>query len=479
MLFNSIEFAIFFPLVTAVFFLLAQRWRVSWLLAASCVFYMAFIPAYILILLVTILIDYFAGIYIERVEGRLKKALLWVSIISTCTVLFVFKYFDFFINSFVGVSGLLGWHLSRPILSIILPIGLSFHTFQSLSYVVEVYRGKQKAEHDFVIYATYVMFLPQLVAGPIERPQNLLHQFREWHAFDYANVTGGLKRMAWGFFKKLVVADRLALYVNDVYSAPQAYNGLQLTIATFFFAYQIYCDFSGYSDIAIGAAQVLGFRLMENFRTPYYSLSISEFWRRWHISLSTWFKDYLYIPLGGNRVSKRRHIVNLLITFGVSGLWHGANWTYVVWGLLNGVYLIAGWLTKDTRDRFFGSLGLAEDTPVRKVMMWSSTFLLTCIAWILFRARNLVDAAYVFTHLASHWNFHQIGTPQFFLRQMPVAVAAILFLEGGQLLENRISLPSVLGRWPQAVRWGVYAAFVMLVLMFGIYQKAQFIYFQF
>lgn len=479
MLFNSLQFAIFFPIVVAIFFLLAQRWRVHWLLAASCFFYMAFIPAYILILIVTILIDYFAGIYLEKVDGKKKKALLWLSIISTCTVLFIFKYFGFFTGSFVGLAGLLGWHLPRPIISIILPIGLSFHTFQSLSYVVEVYRGNQKAEKNFVVYATYVMFFPQLVAGPIERPQNLLHQFREWHAFNYTGVNSGLKRMAWGFFKKLVIADRLALYVNDVYSAPRNFNGLQLTLATFFFAYQIYCDFSGYTDIALGAAQVLGFRLRENFDTPYYSLSLSEFWRRWHISLSTWFRDYVYIPLGGNRVSKQRHIVNLLITFGISGLWHGANWTYVFWGLLNGLYLVAGWLTKGWRDRMFGVIGLHEHTLVRRTIMLSTTFVLTCVAWIVFRARNMSDALYVFTHLASGWNFHQIATQQFFLRQLPVAIAAILALEIGQLWNGAVSVTSFVGKMPMAVRWALYAGFVMTVVMFGVYKQMQFIYFQF
>ncbi len=480
MLFNSLEFAIFFPVVTGIFFFLSQRWRVHWLLAASCIFYMAFIPAYILILFVTILIDYVAGIYIERVvDDRKKKALLWVSILSTCTVLFIFKYFGFFTSSVVGLAGLLGWHLPRPVVSVILPIGLSFHTFQSLSYVVEVYRGRQKAERNFVVYATYVMFFPQLVAGPIERPQNLLHQFMEWHDFDHGDVTSGLKRMAWGFFKKLVVADRLALYVNDVYSAPRYYNGLQLTLATFFFAYQIYCDFSGYSDIAIGAAQVLGFRLMENFKTPYYSLSVSEFWRRWHISLSTWFKDYLYVPLGGNRVSKRRHIVNLLITFSVSGLWHGANWTYVLWGFLNGSYLVAGWLTKRWRNRLFDAVGLHEHTPIRRAIMLSTTFTLTCVAWIVFRARNMGDAVYVFTHLASGWNFHKIATDQFWLRQLPVAIAAILVLEIGQLWSNAVSVPSFVGKMPMPVRWSLYAILVMTVLMFGVYKQMQFIYFQF
>jgi alginate O-acetyltransferase complex protein AlgI len=480
MLFNSIEFAIFFPVVTLIFFLLRQRWRVHWLLAASCFFYMAFIPAYILILLVTILIDYFAGIYLERVEDpRKKKILLWISILSTCTVLFVFKYFGFFTGSFVGLAGLFGWHLPRPVISIILPVGLSFHTFQSLSYVVEVYRGRQKAEHDFITYATYVMFFPQLVAGPIERPQNLLHQFWEKHTFRYAEVTTGLRRMAWGFFKKLVVADRLALYVNDVYSAPRTYNGLQLTLATFFFAYQIYCDFSGYSDMAIGAAQVLGFRLMENFNTPYYSKSVSEFWGRWHISLSTWFRDYLYIPLGGNRVDESRHIANLLITFSVSGLWHGANWTYVIWGFLNGLYLVAGTRTKEWRNRLWGSVGLHENTLVRKAIMLTTTFVLTCVAWIVFRARNMNDAIYVLTHLASDWNFHQIATQQFFLRQLPVALAAILALEIGQLWNKVVSIPSLVLKLPTPARWALYTGFVMAVVLFGVYRQMQFIYFQF
>jgi D-alanyl-lipoteichoic acid acyltransferase DltB (MBOAT superfamily) len=479
MLFNSIQFAIFFPVVVALYFLSPRQWRVGLLLVASCFFYMAFIPAYILILFVTILIDYVAGIYIEKVEGPKKRALLLVSIISTCVVLFVFKYLAFFTGSFEGLAGLFGWHVPHYVVKIILPIGLSFHTFQSLSYVVEVYRGKQRAERDFIVYATYVMFFPQLVAGPIERPQNLLHQFREWHGFDYDNVTAGLKRMAWGFFKKLVVADRLALYVNDVYAAPRDYNGLQLTIATFFFAYQIYCDFSGYSDIALGAAQILGFRLMENFRTPYYSLSISEFWHRWHISLSTWFKDYVYIPLGGSRVNKSRHIINLLITFGVSGLWHGANWTYVWWGLLNGFYLVVGSLTKGWRNRLFGAVGLHEQTTVRKAMMLVSTFVLTCFAWIAFRAHNMDDAIYVATHLFTGWDLTAIKTPQFLLRQMPVAIGSMAVLEIGQLLAKSQSPFIVLRRMPISVRWAAYAGFAILVLMFGIYQNRQFIYFQF
>jgi D-alanyl-lipoteichoic acid acyltransferase DltB (MBOAT superfamily) len=479
MLFNSLEFSIFFPVVVIGYYLLAVRWRVHWLLVASCFFYMAFIPAYIFILFTTILIDYVAGIYLVRVPQQYKKLLLLVSIVSTCTVLFVFKYFHFFTSSFCGVAGWFGWHVPEPIINIILPIGLSFHTFQSLSYVVEVYRGHQKPEKNFIVYSTYVMFFPQLVAGPIERPQNLLHQFWEVHQFDYDLVNRGLKTMAWGFFKKLVIADRLALYVNDVYAAPTAYNGLQLSIATFFFAYQIYCDFSGYSDIAIGTAQVLGFRLMQNFDTPYYSRSISEFWRRWHISLSTWFKDYLYIPLGGARVGRGRLVFNLMVTFAVSGLWHGANWTYVVWGIVNGVYIVVGRFTRTWRDSAFRAVGMDPEGRMRNSIGLAVTFLLTCLAWIVFRARNMGDTWYIVTHIARGWNFHQIATEQFYMRQFPAAVGALVLLEVIQQLNKHGALSERISWLPAVGRWTVYAGFAMIVVLFGVYREAQFIYFQF
>lgn len=479
MLFNSLQFAIFLPFVVALYYLLPHRARLPMLLVASCIFYMAFIPAYILILFVTILIDYVAGLRIERVHGASRRAWLIGSIISTCAVLFVFKYFDFFTGNFVGLANLFGWYISKPLLKIILPIGLSFHTFQSLSYVIEVYRGKQRAESDFITYATYVMFFPQLVAGPIERPQNLLHQFKEVHPFDSERITSGLKRMAWGFFKKLVVADRLALYVNDVYAAPQNFNGLQLSIATFFFAYQIYCDFSGYSDIAIGAARILGFRLMENFNTPYHSRSISEFWHRWHISLSTWFRDYLYIPLGGSRVNQLRWCSNILVTFAVSGLWHGANWTYVVWGALNGVYILAGHATSGLRGRAFAAIGLAEGNRLRDAISIASTFTLVCAAWVIFRARNLGDAGYILTHFWRNWDFGSIKTEQFLLRQMPVAVGSILFLELVQILNGRVRLAGLAAKAPIVPRWAIYGSFVFAVILFGVFRNSQFIYFQF
>ena len=480
MLFNSLEFAVFFPVVVGLYFSLPHRHRVALLLVSSCVFYMAFIPAYIAILGLTILIDYCAGIWLEKTENdRARRLLLLLSIIATCTVLFVFKYFFFAVDNTRWLAGIFGWHLTGPSIRIILPIGLSFHTFQSLSYVIEVFRRRQKAETNFVTYATYVMFFPQLVAGPIERPQNLLHQFYEVHEFDYARITSGLKRMAWGFFKKLVIADRLALLVNDVYAAPQAHSGFQLSLATVFFAYQIYCDFSGYSDIAIGSARVLGFTLMENFRSPYHAGSVGEFWQRWHISLSTWFRDYVYIPLGGSHVARWRSVRNVLIAFTISGLWHGANWTFVIWGFLNGLYLTFGSILRPYRERWWLSIGLRDGHPVRVAIGTGILFVLTCVTWVFFRASSVGDATYILTHFWADWRSPSVRTEQFLLRQFPVAVISILALEVGERLHGRVSLATVLAYRPVAFRWAVYTAFVIAVVLFGIHRSSQFIYFQF
>jgi D-alanyl-lipoteichoic acid acyltransferase DltB (MBOAT superfamily) len=497
LLFNSLNFLLFFPIVTLLYFLLPHRFRWGMLLAASCLFYMAFIPAYILILIITILIDYFAGIEIEKAQGKKKKRWLVMSILSTCLVLFIFKYFNFFNANLEAMARFLHWNYSLQGLSEILPIGLSFHTFQSLSYVIEVYYGRQKAEHHFGIYALYVMFYPQLVAGPIERPQNLLHQFYEEHSFEYQRVANGLKRMAWGMFKKVVIADRLAVYVSQVYSDPAASHGLQLLLATFFFAYQIYCDFSGYSDIAIGAAQVMGFKLMENFNRPYFSKSISEFWKRWHISLSTWFKDYLYIPLGGNRVKKHRLYINLMVTFLVSGLWHGANWTYVIWGGLNGFYLVMSIQTKAWREKAAQWLHLTQFPTIRKWVQVMTTFTLICISWVFFRATSLSSALLVFKRifiglgdglsLARIGHFGSIthilmapGVP-FVRRDYLLILGTILLLETAHLLQRRGDLKLQLSRKPVWLRWVVYYGLVMGVILLGNYATApqQFIYFQF
>ncbi|MFD2144187.1 MBOAT family O-acyltransferase [Mucilaginibacter antarcticus] len=335
MVFNSLPFLIFYLLVTSLYFILEHKYRWGLLLAASCYFYIAFVPIYILILGFTILIDYFAGIYLEKTTApKKRKRLLVISLIANIGVLAVFKYYNFFALNInvIGNGGWLGY------LKILLPIGLSFHTFQAMSYTIEVYRGNQKAEKHFGIYALYVMFYPQLVAGPIERPQNILHQFYEKHPFNFEDLKAGLMQMATGMFKKVVIADRLAIAVDGAYLHPQTQSGGSLLIATLLYGFQIYCDFSGYSDIGIGAARTMGFRLMDNFRSPYFSRSVSEFWSRWHISLSTWFRDYLYIPLGGNRVAVPHWYLNLLIVFVVSGFWHGANWTFIIWGALHGIF---------------------------------------------------------------------------------------------------------------------------------------------
>lgn len=489
MLFNSIQFLIFFPVVTVLYFLCPYKYRWFLLLAASCYFYMAFIPVYILILAVTIVIDYFAGIYIENSEGTKRKKFLVMSIISLCLVLFIFKYFNFFNQNFAELFRT--FQLNYPVenIGLILPIGLSFHTFQSLSYVVEVYRGRQKAERHFGLYSLYVMFYPQLVAGPIERPQQLLYQFYEQHKVEYRRITDGLKLMAWGMFKKVVIADRLAVFVNQVYDNPGDYEGISLVIATVFFAFQIYCDFSGYSDIAIGAAQVMGFRLMQNFNRPYFSKSISEFWKRWHISLSTWFRDYLYIPLGGKRVSIPRWYFNLFITFVVSGLWHGANWTFLIWGALHGTYLIAGIITRDFRTRVVQFTGLYGMRKLHRFIQVMITATLVCISWIFFRAADLGDALLIFFGMFKGLGnvFDAFGPERAHILYLgrnlfdfSVCIFLILFLGMVELLQRRGSIIQMLNSKPPFYRWVLYYLILIVIILFGQYEISQrFIYFQF
>ena len=485
MLFNSFTFLIFFPVVVAVYFALPHRFRWAWLLAASCYFYMAFIPIYILILFFTIAIDYVAGIVIENAEGRKRKLFLAASIVANVGVLAVFKYFNFLSANANAIAEVFHWPYELPILGIILPIGLSFHTFQAMSYTVEVYRGRQPAERHLGIYALYVMFFPQLVAGPIERPQNLLHQFRERHSFEYERVTDGLRQMAWGLFMKVVIADRLARYVNVVYNEPTNFHGLTLVVGTLFFAFQIYCDFAGYSHIAIGSARVMGFRLMRNFDRPYLSRSISEFWSRWHISLSTWFRDYVYIPLGGNRVSKPRWYLNLFITFLLSGFWHGANWTFVVWGGLNGLYLIASLVTKDVRDAAARAVGLAQRPRARAAWGIFVTFVLTCIAWVFFRAGSMTDAIHVLRGAIAMPTLHQVvpdilraeGISKFEVGYCFLLIAALMLVERTSL---RFDLVRQFRSQPVWVRWPAYYAMCMAIWFLGISTEAKaFIYFQF
>ncbi len=491
MLFNSFSFFIFFPVVTVAYFLLPHRYRWMLLLAASCYFYMAFIPVYILILVVTIIVDYVAGILIEDSTGKRRKFFLVASIVANLGVLAFFKYFNFFNTNIAELYSFLGLHYPIQNLSIILPIGLSFHTFQSISYTIEVYRGHQESERHFGIFALYVLFYPQLVAGPIERPQNMLPQFHKEHYFDYERVTSGLKLMTWGLFKKVVIADRLAVIVNEVYNNPSAYEGPALILATFCFAYQIYCDFSGYTDIARGAAQVMGYDLMLNFRQPYFSKSIAEFWSRWHISLSTWFRDYLYIPLGGNRVSKMRWQINLVIVFAISGLWHGASWNFVIWGLLHGFYLIASIQLGGLLSRFAESIGIGKLPRLYAAIQIFITFVLVCFAWIFFRAATLQDSIYVITHLTTGFGdfFQQVLSGQIitpFTKQIIVvagpAFAAMVLLEIAQYVQLSGSMREKIAARPVWQRWAAYYGIVAFLVVFGIWYEesgSQFIYFQF
>lgn len=313
-----------------------------------------------------------------------------MSLVANIGVLAVFKYYNFIVTNLSYLLKLTGADNHIPYLGILLPIGLSFHTFQAMSYTIEVYRGRQKAERNFGIYALYVMFYPQLVAGPIERPQNVLPQFHNKHSFNYDDVAAGLRQMLWGYFKKVVVADRLAIYVNSVYNHhPERYSGITLIMATVFFSFQIYCDFSGYSDIALGIARVMGYKLMINFRRPYFATSIKEFWSRWHISLSSWFRDYLYIPLGGNRSSTIRWYFNILLVFIISGLWHGASWVFVVWGALHGLYQISELLFNKIFDNRFLSI---KKTVIGILLSTIFTFTLVSFGWIFFRANSINDA---------------------------------------------------------------------------------------
>jgi alginate O-acetyltransferase complex protein AlgI len=492
MLFNSVEFIFFFIIVTFLYFVLAHKYRWMLLLTASCYFYMAFVPVYILILGFTIVIDYFAGILIEQSSGKKKHAFLIASLISNIGVLAIFKYYNFIIENTEHFLNSVGVAPHLPYLSILLPIGLSFHTFQAMSYTIEVYRGHQKAERHFGIYSLYVMFYPQLVAGPIERPQNILHQFYEKQTFDYDRVTNGLKLMLWGFFKKVLIADRLAIVVNQVYDAPTQYEGVPLIIATIFFTFQIYCDFSGYSDIAIGAAKVMGFDLMKNFNRPYHSKTISEFWKRWHISLSTWFRDYLYIPLGGNRVIKWRWYYNLFITFLISGLWHGANWTYIIWGALHGFYLVFAIVSQDIRTNIKKKLGLNKFSPFHKYFQLIGTFLLVAFAWIFFRAKSVTDAVYIVTHLFSNVpeqlkaivsNMNQERQQLLYLNQSTInfliALLFIFIMELVHFMQRKGSMLQLINAQPSYFRWSIYISVILCILFFGITEDIQFIYFQF
>jgi alginate O-acetyltransferase complex protein AlgI len=479
MLFNSYHFLIFFPIVTLLYFILPHKIRWFFLLVSSCYFYMAFIPIYILILGFTITVDYFAGIYIDNSEGRRRKLYLICSLIANIGVLAIFKYYNFINNNFSFLLQGIGVKNPMPYFPYILPIGLSFHTFQAMSYTIEVYRRNFKAERNFGIFSLYVMFFPQLVAGPIERPYNLLVQLRKKVSPEFPRILNGLKIIAFGFFKKVVIADNIATYVDTIYNHPSQYYGATLSIAVILFAFQVYCDFSGYTDIAIGTAKILGIDLMINFKRPFFSKSVSEFWRRWHISLMSWFRDYIYFSLGGNRVRISRMYLNFFIVFFFSGLWHGANWTFLVWGISNGLLVIYEHLTRNIRMKLFNFLYLNRIVLIKKIIQVSITFGLFSLTCIFFRAKSLTDAFTIFNNIFKYPS-HNLGIH--FLdvfNQTWTFLLLVGFLLGVESIERKKPLNEYFGNKPVFIEIAFYTLIIFLTLIYSNFHEVPFIYFIF
>ncbi len=497
MLFNSLQFLLFFPAVTAVYFLLPHRVRYLWLLGTSYYFYMCWNPKYALLMGTSTLITFVSGLLIDRSNRLEDKARgtrqkkLWValSFTSNLAILYFFKYFDFSVANINAVLGLFNVAQLRPGFDVLLPVGISFYTFHALSYTMDVYRGEMRAEHNVAKYALFVSYFPQMVAGPIARSKQLLVQMSDRHTFEWPRVRDGLLLMLWGYFLKLVIADRVALLVNQVYNDYTAYSGASLVVATVFFAIQIYCDFASYSLLAIGSAQVMGFRLVENFNTPYFARSIGEFWRRWHMSLSTWFRDYLYIPLGGNRKGRWRKYFNVMLVFLVSGFWHGAAWTYIIWGGLNGGYQVVGEITKPLRDRLLAFLRVNRESLGHKLLQTLISFVLICVAWVFFRANSLHDAVGIFRRIATQfqpWTLFD-GTLLRLGLDLPdfmVVVFSVMVLTAVSICKyNNIRLRALYTQQDLWFRWTAVLAAIFLILIFGVYgpgySAAAFIYFQF
>ena len=479
MLFNSFAFAIFLPIVFALYWALPHKFRWILMLIASYYFYMSWNVKYVFLILLTTVISYGAARFLENEKSRKKKkCILTGSTILCLGVLFFFQYFNFISLSAANFLSLFTIQLNPITLNLLLPVGISFYTFQTLGYVIDVYRGDIAAEHHFGYYAAFISFFPQLVAGPIEKASNLLPQIKAEHEFDYDQATYGLKIIAWGYFKKLVIADTLSLYVSTVYNSPQNYQGFALVLATVFFTFQIFCDFSGYSDIAIGSAKLLGMNLTTNFKSPYFSESIKDFWSRWHISLSTWFRDYVYIPLGGSRVSKKRHSLNLIITFLASGLWHGANWTYVVWGGIHGIArLIENTVT---------SLKKEKNTGIAWWIRVFVVFTFVAFAWIFFVSNSMEDAAYVIVHL-----FDNVMNPIVYLRngfmdigmnrmELIKEIIMIAIMGAFDFASLKMDVISELSKKNHFIRWTAYICLGLIIVFFS--QKGvstEFVYFQF
>lgn len=477
MLFNSWEFICFFVITCVIYFNIPHKFRALLLLVSSYVFYMFWRWDFALIMLAVSLINYYGGLKIHHSKTtRKKQYYLWFAIVSSLIPLLYLKYANFFIVNINNVSNVFGANSSYSALDVILPVGISFFTFQALSYSLDVFYGKTKVEENVINFTVFVAFFPQLVAGPIERSSNLLKQFRDRHSFNRLNFIDGSKLFIWGLFKKVVIADRLAIYVDCIYVNSDLYNGSTLAVATFFFAIQIYCDFSGYSDMAIGTAKILGFDLKQNFNLPYFSKSIADFWKRWHISLSSWFSDYLYKPLGGNRVKYHRWLFNILLVFSVSGFWHGASWTFIVWGLLHAIY----YFLENWGDAFLKLLNQSKIKTVYfyKVFKTVLVFILVCYAWVFFRASNITEAFSISHKLFFDWEgpFY-IGASSVSFILCLMLIVLLFFV---QILQSKkiVSLYFSSSKVHPILQLLWYVSLLLAISMLGINSNS-FIYFQF
>ncbi|MEC7263185.1 MAG: MBOAT family O-acyltransferase [Bacteroidota bacterium] len=479
MLFNSIEFFVFLPTVFLLYWFVTNRnlkLQNILIVVASYFFYGWWDWRFLSLILFSTLVDYTVGLFLDKTDDpKRRKILLTISIIINLGFLGVFKYYNFFLENFVTVFTFFGAKLNPATLNIVLPVGISFYTFQTLSYTIDVYKRKLEPTKNFISFAAYVSFFPQLVAGPIERATNLLPQFAKKRSFNYPLAVDGLRQILWGLFKKVVVADNAAYYVNIIFEDYASHSGSTLFIGGVLFAFQIYGDFSGYSDIAIGTSRLFGFDLMQNFAYPYFSRDIAEFWRRWHISLSTWFRDYLYIPLGGSRGGTWMKVRNTFIIFLVSGFWHGANWTFIVWGFLNALYFMPLLLSKKNRVH---TGNIAEGrlfVNIKELFQIGITFFLTVIAWIFFRAKSISEA---FGYLSEMFSSNFFSVPDLLPIKVFGFIALLVFVEWLQRdKKHGLELPEDT-RIPVYVRWLFYIVLILMILLFSGEQQ-QFIYFQF
>src|SRR5690554_3583080 len=483
MLFNSLDFAIFLPIVFVLYwFVTARNLKLQNLLivAASYVFYGWWDWRFLSLILFSTLVDYLVGLGLSKQENLLKRrVLLWTSIGVNLGFLGFFKYYNFFLDNFIEAFSFFGRDISPNSLNIILPVGISFYTFQTLSYSIDVYKRKLEPTRDFIAFAAFVSFFPQLVAGPIERASNLLPQFYTRRVFEYHKAVDGLRQILWGLFKKVVIADNAADFANLYFNNPSEYPGSVLLLGAVFFAIQIYGDFSGYSDIAIGTARLFGFDLKQNFAFPYFSRDISEFWRRWHISLSTWFRDYLYIPLGGSRGGTWLKVRNVFIIFLVSGFWHGANWTFIIWGALNALYFLPILLTKNNRKNL-DTVAEGKYLPsTKEFLLMLLTFGLTVIAWIFFRAENLTHAI---SYISEIFSSSLFTYPRYISQTKVKTIITLIFilvLIEWRGREGQFAIEDIAEKWKKPLRWIFYASILFLIGMFMQTEETPFIYFQF